>query len=61
MLATLGLVLSSVPVAYALARLRWRGRNLAFMVVLVDDDAAAAGGGRPALRDVVEVPAVGYH
>ena len=34
-LATLGLVLSSVPVAYALARLRWRGRNLAFMVVLV--------------------------
>jgi multiple sugar transport system permease protein len=34
-LATLGLVLSSVPVAYALARLRWRGRELAFMVVLV--------------------------
>jgi multiple sugar transport system permease protein len=34
-LSTLGLVLSSVPVAYALARLRWRGRNLAFMVVLV--------------------------
>ena len=34
-LATLGLVVSSVPVAYALARLRWRGRNLAFMVVLV--------------------------
>jgi multiple sugar transport system permease protein len=34
-LGTLGLVLSSVPVAYALARLRWRGRNLAFMVVLV--------------------------
>jgi multiple sugar transport system permease protein len=34
-LATLGLVLSSVPVAYALARLRWRGRNFAFMIVLV--------------------------
>jgi multiple sugar transport system permease protein len=34
-LATLGLVLSSVPVAYALARLRWRGRNAAFMVVLI--------------------------
>ncbi len=34
-LATLGLVLSSVPVAYALARLRWRGRDAAFMVVLV--------------------------
>ncbi|HZC29239.1 MAG TPA: hypothetical protein VE269_05820, partial [Gaiellaceae bacterium] len=29
-LATLGLVISSVPVAYALARLKWRGRNAAF-------------------------------
>jgi multiple sugar transport system permease protein len=34
-LATLGVLVSSVPVAYALARLRWRGRNFAFMVVLV--------------------------
>jgi multiple sugar transport system permease protein len=34
-LATLGLVISSVPVAYALACLRWRGRNLAFVCVLV--------------------------
>jgi multiple sugar transport system permease protein len=34
-LATLGLLLSSVPVAYALARLRWRGRNVAFMIVLI--------------------------
>jgi multiple sugar transport system permease protein len=34
-LATLGMLVSSVPVAYALARLRWRGRNLAFLVVLV--------------------------
>jgi multiple sugar transport system permease protein len=34
-LATLGVVLSSVPVAYALARLRWRGRDVAFMVVLI--------------------------
>ena len=34
-LATLGVVLSSVPVAYALARLRWRGRDLAFIVVLI--------------------------
>ena len=33
-LATLGVVVSSVPVAYALARLRWRGRNVAFVVVL---------------------------
>jgi multiple sugar transport system permease protein len=34
-LATLGVLVSSIPVAYALARLRWRGRNIAFMVVLV--------------------------
>jgi len=34
-LATIGMLVSSVPVAYALARLRWRGRTLAFMVVLV--------------------------
>jgi multiple sugar transport system permease protein len=34
-LATLGVVISSVPVAYALARLQWRGRNAAFMVVLI--------------------------
>ena len=34
-LATLGVVVSSVPVAYALARLRWRGRQAMFMVVLV--------------------------
>ena len=33
-LATLGVVISSVPVAYALARMRWRGRNVAFVVVL---------------------------
>jgi multiple sugar transport system permease protein len=34
-LATLGLLLSSIPVAYALSRLRWRGRNAVFMVVLI--------------------------
>ena len=34
-LATLGLLLSSIPVAYALARLRFRGRNLMFMIVLI--------------------------
>jgi len=34
-LGTLGVVVSSVPVAYALARLKWRGRNLVFLVVLV--------------------------
>jgi multiple sugar transport system permease protein len=28
-------VISSVPVAYALARLRWRGRNAAFLIVLI--------------------------
>jgi multiple sugar transport system permease protein len=34
-LATLGMLVSSVPVAYALSRVRWRGRNAAFLVVLV--------------------------
>ena len=34
-LATLGLLLSSIPAAYALAVLRWRGRNVAFVLVLV--------------------------
>jgi multiple sugar transport system permease protein len=34
-LATIGLVVSSVPVAYALACLRWRGRNLVFVGVLM--------------------------
>ena len=34
-LATLGVLVSSVPVAYALARIRWRGRDVAFMIVLI--------------------------
>jgi multiple sugar transport system permease protein len=34
-LATFGLLISSVPVAYALSRLRWRGREAAFLVVMV--------------------------
>jgi multiple sugar transport system permease protein len=34
-LATLGMLVSSIPVAYALALLRWRGRNLAFVLILV--------------------------
>ncbi len=33
-LSTTGVVISSVPVAYALARLSWRGRDVMFMVVL---------------------------
>ena len=33
-LATLGMLVSSVPVAYALSKLRWKGRNLAFILVL---------------------------
>jgi len=33
-LSSLGVLLSSVPAAYALARLRWRGRELAFIAVL---------------------------
>jgi multiple sugar transport system permease protein len=34
-LATLGMLVSSIPVAYALALLQWRGRNVAFVLVLV--------------------------
>jgi multiple sugar transport system permease protein len=34
-LATLGVLLSSIPVAYALSRIRWRGRNIAFGTVLI--------------------------
>jgi multiple sugar transport system permease protein len=33
-LSTVGVLISSVPVAYALARLRWRGRQVALIVVL---------------------------
>jgi multiple sugar transport system permease protein len=32
--ATIGVVVSCVPVAYALSRMRWRGRQLAFVLVL---------------------------
>jgi multiple sugar transport system permease protein len=34
-LATLLLLVSSIPVAYALSRLRWRGRDAMFLVVLI--------------------------
>ncbi|MFN8168084.1 MAG: carbohydrate ABC transporter permease [Candidatus Nanopelagicales bacterium] len=34
-LATAFMLLSSIPAAYALSRLRWRGRNVAFVVVLM--------------------------
>jgi multiple sugar transport system permease protein len=34
-LATLGILVSSVPVAYALAKIRWKGRDAVFLIVLV--------------------------
>ena len=34
-LATLGMLVSSIPVAYSLGLLRWRGRNVVFVLVLV--------------------------
>jgi multiple sugar transport system permease protein len=34
-LATLGVLVSSIPVAYALSKIRWRGRDAVFLVVLV--------------------------
>ncbi len=33
-LASLGVVLSSVPVAYALSRMRWHGRQAVFLIVI---------------------------
>jgi multiple sugar transport system permease protein len=33
-LSTIGVVLSSIPVAYALSRMKWRGRQASFVVVL---------------------------
>lgn len=34
LLSTLGIIVSCVPVAYALARMRWKGRQVAFLLVL---------------------------
>jgi multiple sugar transport system permease protein len=34
-LATIGVLISSIPVAYALSRLRWKGRDVVFILVLV--------------------------
>jgi multiple sugar transport system permease protein len=34
-LATIGLLVSSIPIAYAFSRLRWRGRDAVFLVVLI--------------------------
>jgi multiple sugar transport system permease protein len=34
-LATVGVVISSIPVAYALSRLRWKGRDFVFILVLI--------------------------
>jgi len=33
-LATIGVIVSSVPVAYALSRLRWRGRDAVYLLVV---------------------------
>jgi multiple sugar transport system permease protein len=33
-LSTIGVLVSSVPVAYALSRLRWKGRDVVFLLVL---------------------------
>ena len=35
-LSTVGVVLSSIPVAYALSRMKWRGRQVVFVLVLAD-------------------------
>ena len=53
-LATLGVLLSSIPVAYALAKLRWRGRDAVFLVVLVALMLPPQVSVGPALRHVGE-------
>ena len=55
-LATIGLLVSSIPVAYAFSRLRWRGRDTAVPGRPRRADAAAAGDGGAALRHVGEAP-----
>lgn len=34
-LSTAGILVSSIPVAYALSRLRWKGRDVVFVIVLI--------------------------
>jgi multiple sugar transport system permease protein len=34
-LATLGVLVSSIPVAYALSKIRWKGRDAVFLIVLI--------------------------
>ena len=51
-LSTVGIVLSCVPVAYALARMRWKGRQVAFLLGALDADAAGPGDDRAALHPV---------
>jgi len=34
-LATLGILVSSIPVAYALAKIRWKGRDAVILIVLI--------------------------
>ena len=48
-LATLGMLVSSIPVAYALSLLRWRGRERRVRARAGGDDAAAAGDDRAAV------------
>src|SRR4029453_17280292 len=33
-LSTIGVVVSSIPVAYALSRIHWRGRQVVFVLIL---------------------------
>ncbi len=55
-LATVFTLLSSVPAAYALAKLRWRGRNARLPGHHLHDDAAAADDHGPAVPDVGRLP-----
>ena len=53
-------MLSCIPVAYALARMRWEGRQAAFVLVLVDADAAVPGHDRAPLHHLRALGWIGH-
>src|SRR4051794_41606806 len=48
-LSTAGVVLSSIPVAYALSRMKWRGRPAGFFLLLAAAVVAPPAAGPPPL------------